>query len=189
MQSTPSEGAAARSAALHGKQGFSLVEVAILMVILALGLLAMTSTSIAVHTLRECDRLKQIATEAMQSLTEETQAFSQSALDHPDGWALRMHDAYGPSGFRTDRIQVEGLSPWPNRTDVFEIELVIDETKTDQELGVELGMPRDLDRDGDVDNADVRAAARLLPVVLRARWRSPGGERQATHGFYVLGYQ
>jgi hypothetical protein len=41
----------------------------------------------------------------------------------------------------------------------------------------ELGMPRDLDGDGEVDEEDHSADYRLLPVTLRLRWAGANGER------------
>jgi len=40
-----------------------------------------------------------------------------------------------------------------------------------------MGMPRDLDGDGDVEVVDVSGNYRLLPVVVRLRWRGFSGER------------
>ena len=60
--------------------------------------------------------------------------------------------------------------------------------RSDAEIELALGMPRDLDNDGAIDNPDVRTGARLLPVLITLRWRGVGGDRQLVRGFYVLGY-
>ena len=52
-------------------------------------------------------------------------------------------------------------------------------------LGVELGMPRDLDHDGLVSNTDVRGSARVLPVVVRMRWSTALGDRELVQGIYL----
>ena len=41
-----------------------------------------------------------------------------------------------------------------------------------------LGMPRDLDLDDKTDAADHAANYRVLPVLVRVRWRGPGGVQQ-----------
>ena len=68
------------------------------------------------------------------------------------------------------------------------VEVITDETMTDQELGVHLGLPRDLDADGEVTSVDVRGRALLLPVLLRARWHGAGGERELVRALYLEGY-
>jgi hypothetical protein len=68
------------------------------------------------------------------------------------------------------------------------IQIVTDESVTDEQLGVELGLPRDLNADGDQIDTDVSGDARLLPVIIRIQWRGQGGEQNLVHGFYVMGY-
>ena len=87
-----------------------------------------------------------------------------------------------------DEVVVPGLEPWVGENAVITVEVVTDETASDIDLGVRLGMPRDLDRDGIADNGDVRDTGRMLPVVVRARWLGASGPRQIEQGFFVLGY-
>jgi hypothetical protein len=68
------------------------------------------------------------------------------------------------------------------------IQIVLDETESDADLGLELGLPRDLNGDGDADDADVEGTARILPVLLTLRWRGENGQVVMRHGFYVMGY-
>ncbi len=42
----------------------------------------------------------------------------------------------------------------------------------------ELGMPRDLNGDGDIDDADHSGDYRILPVLVRVRWRGTKGDAQ-----------
>ena len=56
--------------------------------------------------------------------------------------------------------------------------VITDETATDADVGMALGMPRDLDGDGNADNTDVALSALVLPVVIEAVW-GPAGKREA----------
>lgn len=66
------------------------------------------------------------------------------------------------------------------------VEVVTDETRSDVELGIELGLPRDLDGDGAALSRDVRARARLLPVIVRCSWSGAAGRREARQAFFVV---
>jgi len=158
------------------------------MAILAIALLAMTTTSVSVFKLKEADRVRREATVGMQSLIEEIHAVSNAASDAAGGWAREIVDAYAPGGRLGDTFDFGGLEPWPGEPSVFSVTVVRDETQTDQELGVELGMPRDLDNDLLVSNIDVANSARMLPVIVQARWVSRNGNRELQQAFYILGY-
>jgi hypothetical protein len=55
------------------------------------------------------------------------------------------------------------------------VRVVLDETLTDAELGMALGMPRDLDGDGLQETTDVSATAQLLPIVVEVAYRPARG--------------
>jgi hypothetical protein len=105
-------------------------------------------------------------------------------LTDPLGWGLSVEN--GVAAVAT--FQVEGLNPVPGQATVGTVRLVTDETATDTALGVELGMPRDLDGDGLATNVAVTTTARLLPVVFEVRWGSPWGEQRIMQGMWILGY-
>ena len=81
-----------------------------------------------------------------------------------------------------------GLSTADGQAAVGSVQVVTDEALTDAQLGFELGMPRDLDGDGQADNGDVTTGARILPVIVRTRWKGVSGEVFMAHPFYVIGY-
>ena len=58
----------------------------------------------------------------------------------------------------------------------------------DETLGINLGLPRDLDGDGDATHSDVRETAGLLPVVIRLSWSGVAGESSLEHAFYVSNF-
>ena len=87
-----------------------------------------------------------------------------------------------------DTFDVQGLAPIAGSESVGTIQLITDETATDLGLGYEVGMPRDLNGDGDATDTDVSSDARLLPVLLEVRWRGQSGVITLRHAFYILGY-
>lgn len=158
------------------------------MAILAIAMLAMTTTSVTVFKMKDSDRVRREATVGLQSLVEDVHAVSNAAVDSGNGWAREIAEAYAPGGRIGDTFDFGGLQPWPTQGSVFTVTVVTDETMTDQELGIELGMPRDLDNDLVVDNTDVTGTARMLPVIVRARWVGRTGNRELVQAFYILGY-
>lgn len=172
----------------RSRAGLAVLEAAVTLSILTIALLAMTTTSVTMYNLKETDRLRRTASAAMQSLVEDVRAFAFSARDADGGWAREVLTSYAPGGALGDRFDAPGLEPWPGEPSVFSVTVVRDETLTDQELGIELGMPRDLDNDGEISNDDVIAGARMLPVIVRARWAGRAGNREVVQAFYVLGF-
>jgi len=170
------------------KGGLTLVELMVAMSVLMIGMLALTSSSLAAHTLRRGDHQQQLAGAALHSMMETTRAVSSAALTDITGWGHALPAALAPGGSIGNTFDVPGLEPWEGARSVGTIGVIVDETLTDGELGLDMGLPRDLDNDGAIDNPDVRANARLLPIVISLRWRGVGGDRQLVRGFYVLGY-
>ncbi len=84
---------------------------------------------------------------------------------------------WGPEGTRGATFSVAGLDG-KDGTLSGRITIVTDETITDQELGMSLGLPRDLDGDGLAENVDVAVTAVALPIIIEARW-GPAGNRES----------
>ncbi len=168
--------------------GFSLLETVIGMSVMIIGLLAMTSTSVVVHSLDESDKARRLATTAQQAVIDQLNVRAAALVGDEAGWATALTDSYGDGGTPGSTFAVQGLDPWEGMAQIGSVRVVTDETITDDELGGPMGMPRDLDGDGLVSNEDVTASATLLPVVLRIRWTGESGDRELVHGLYVLGY-
>lgn len=166
----------------------SLLETVIGITVVMIGLMAITSTSLVVHSLDESDRSRRLAVNALQGKIEEVNARSNSVLDADAGWSTELLGLYDPNQTGGTTFNVNGLDPWEGDVTVGSLWVVTDETITDTELGVEMGMPRDLDGDGVVGNKDVSTNATLLPVIVRMRWSGEAGERSLLHGFYLLGH-
>ena len=167
--------------------GFTLIEAVVVMSILLMGLLAMTSTSVTVHSLREADRERRIATAALDSIIEDCKRISNQQVGTDPTWSQNFFAAYSPGGNPGPEYPVAGLEPRDGEASVVTVTVITDETLTDAELGVTLGMPRDLDNDGLVSNTSVIGTASLLPVIVRVRWAGSAGGRELSQGFFVLG--
>lgn len=168
--------------------GFSLVELAIFAVLLSVGLMTLTTTALTVNSLRIVNREQQLANAALDSLVEEVRGFASTAREADPSWVAAMVARFGPGGALGGGIEVRGLTPPEGEPFAGTVTLVTDETATDAEVGVQLALPRDLDNDGAVDNDDVSATARILPVVARVRWTGRGGTQEVRQGFYVTGF-
>ncbi len=171
----------------RSSRGFAAVEAVVVMGILIVAFLSTTSTLVGVQALTASDRDRRVATAALASVVGDVRRAAAASVDAESSWGEALVAIYGAGGVPGNAIDVAGLEAFDDLA-VCTIEIVTDETLTDAELGVELGLPRDLDNDGAVDNADVTATARMLPVIVRMQWRSRGGVQRATRGFYVLGY-
>lgn len=168
--------------------GFTLIEVLVTASVLLIGLLAMTSTSVVVNSLRRSAGDRSIAQAALQAIVEDLHASASEADSDAANWANDILADYGPGGTPGDAFAVPGLDPWEGETDVATVQIVLDETATDAVLGVAAGMPRDLDGDGNVNATNVSGDASLLPVIVRLRWRGETGQQQLQQVVYLLRY-
>lgn len=153
--------------------------------VLALGLVALTSATWRSHALTRSVEARAHADRALRTTEATIRAFATAQIEGESAWSAEVHAAFGPGG--TETFDVPELDPAAGAASVGTILLVTDETATDEELGVKLGMPRDLDGDGAVTNTDVGTAGVLYPVVLTAGWRSERADRTARRGFFLVG--
>lgn len=167
------------------RRGLTLLEVTLGLSILTVGLLALTSTSVATHKLRETDHARQLARDGLAAVVRDVEVASRLIDKQAADWSAQLLDRFaGAQAWRA----VEGLDPWPDQPGVIELRFFPDETLTDEDIGFPLGLPRDLDNDGFASSQDVSASARLLPAVARARWTTNAGDRELVQGFFVMGY-
>ena len=125
-------------------------------------------------------------------------AHLEALLDYlPFSEVVRAHNADptddpdGPGTAPGDRFVIEGLTPPQEGESHGTIEFFLDETTANgASLGEpaftftrHLGLPRDLDGDGDALDADVSDRYRILPIRVTVRWISPAGSR----GFLLYG--
>jgi Tfp pilus assembly protein PilV len=177
-----------RRTAGGGRGAFTLLELAIATSILMIGIVSVLSASSRMNSLRVSNRERTLAQNAVRSMTERMHASAHGFSADPVTWSQRLFDTFGPGGSFGNAFAVEGLPLVEGAESVGTIVIGSDETDTDTELQAQLGMPRDLNGDGDAADADVTSGARLLPVVLTLRWRGERGIHQLRHGFYLMGY-
>jgi len=168
--------------------GFTLLELAIATSILMIGLVSAAAATGRMHDLRRQNRERLVAQNAARSMAERIHAQSYRLSADSETWSQELLDLFGPGGTFGAEFDVGLLATGVEGELPGTIEVVTDETATDADLGVEVGMPRDLNADGDALDADVSAGARLLPVVVTIEWRGHTGPQTLVHGFYVLGY-
>ena len=142
--------------------GLTLFEVTLVIVVLAMGLSALT-TSIATSSAAKI-RIQRQA-EALDALQQMAETIRRMPIETVVG-------TFAPQGTLGPGLSIPGLdgSELAGR-----ITLVVDETATDSDVGIALGMPRDLDGDGLATNTDVTATALSLPVVIEAAWSAGNG--------------
>jgi len=171
------------------KRGFTLIELTISMSILMVGIISVVSATTRMHGLRKHNRERVVAGNGLRSIAERIHARSyRLGLEDSQNWVVDLLAAYGPGGNPGNTFDVVGINVDRGQNVVGTIEFVTDEEATDTALGVQVGMPRDLNGDGDADDTDVTADARILPVILRLQWHGQTGSQTIEHGFYVTQY-
>jgi type II secretory pathway pseudopilin PulG len=145
------------------RSAFTLLEVLMAVTVLVLALFGLLSTILSASALQRANRETTVALAAAREKVEQLQT-------------QRIHElvaAYGPTG-TTPGFAVPGLNPLSGAT-VGTVTILTDETITDPELG----MPRDLNGDGDSTDTDVSTGRMfLLPAQITLRWQGATGERQ-----------
>lgn len=170
--------AARARAARGGSGGFSIVEILISATVFLLVSGAVVTTLVASSALNHTNRETVLAVQAAESMIEELKStpfaevfarYNDTVADDPAtgvspgiafavaGLAARADDADGMVG--TIAFPGDGV--------------VLREDVADAELG----LPRDLDRDGAIDDQDKAASYRILPVRVRLEWRGANGNR------------
>lgn len=151
-----------------------------MMAIFLTGLLAFSRSVRSSVDLGDTGRESTLATEAARQAIERMQGetfdeiharFNDDPDDDPDG----VGTAPGAG------LAVEGLDLLPGDADGFAGEILfptmngfdLREDVDDRDLG----MPRDLDLDGTIDDSDHSGNYRILPVLVRIEWAGTTGER------------
>ena len=165
MGTVPKAGAGPRRRR-SARGGFTLVEIGLAMTILMVALLAMSASTLRMHALRRQNRERAIAQNALVTISEEIHARAARALaDYPASWAQTLTAYLSPGGELGTTFDVVGLTPQDGQPAVGSIQIVLD-----------------------ANDIDVSTDARLIPVVLRARWTGVTGDVTITHPLFVIGY-
>jgi hypothetical protein len=144
----------------------TLLEVHLAIGVLAVILMVLVSTTASTERLRRFTEEKETAREALQ---EQVAHFRSLGLS---GVVAEFAEAEAGT---TRTFAVPGLDRQGEPSG--QVTIVTDETTTDAELGLEIGMPRDLDGDGLATNPDVSESATVLPVIVTVTWRGVAGRR------------
>jgi hypothetical protein len=152
--------------------------------ILLFGLLGFTHSILRAVATNESTRESAIAGEAARQMLETLQAaefdevfrlYNQVAGDDPDG----------PGTAPGSGFAVPGLEPVDGDPDGLVGEILFPASDAvpgmlrEDLVSAPLGMPRDLDGDGNVDGFDHSTDYRILPVVVRLTWRGTNGVTRA----------
>lgn len=147
-----------------------LLEVSIAAAVLAVALTGLLSVMVSANTLRKVNRESAMANQAARELIETVQGQNfntvfQTMLAAPafdvDGLRVQVGDADGSVG----EVQFPTASVGG-----------VDQLREDV-VDPALGMPRDLNGDGLIDNLDHSGDYVLLPMRIRLQWRSVTGNR------------
>jgi len=138
-------------------RGFTVLEAAISMAVLAVALLSLWGTIVYCSKSNRASEQKKRAMNAAQAKIEELKSVPFSTLI----------DEYGPSGTTGDRFLVTSIDDDQAHAEG-RIVFFVDETDASGDPSI--GLPMDLNGDGDTDDLDVSANYLLLPVKVRIRW-------------------
>lgn len=168
------------SRAHAARAGVSLLEVMVAVVLLMTCLLGFSHALVSTSRMATVDQEVGLAREAARGLLEELRdtPFPEVFLRY------NADDGDDPVGGPSPgpHFEVPGLDPRPNDVDglVGEVVFPVDELgrlREDLE-NVRLGMPRDLDADGQLDPFDHGGDYLILPVAVRIEWGDGSGPRR-----------
>lgn len=163
----------------RGRSGFSLVEILIACTIFVLVAGATANTVVVANALNDTNRETVQATMAAESALEILkgtafdEAFARFNASEADDPALGESPGIGfaAPGLKAQDDDADGLAG--------RIEFPGDGTELREDVqDRELGMPRDLDRDGETDDEDHAATYCILPVRVVVEWSGTGGDRR-----------
>jgi hypothetical protein len=193
--SHPGRARGRRPAGKAGRRGVTIVETAMAMAILMIGMLGfcrvLGEVAVASERQRDTEAAREAATSLLERLQEEELSsvyarFNADPADDPDGAGT----APG-AGFA-----VLGLQPLEDDPDGLVGEIVFPTEEDDEGAALlcedldlpALGLPRDMNADGVIDHEDRSGDYVILPVLLRVRWRSAGGPAEVELKTLLAGY-
>jgi len=148
-----------------GRAGFSLLELLFSFSAFGIVMAALTGVEFATHSMSRSTREVALATSAVESVVESLRA---------EDFANVFARWQAPN----NAFDVAGLDPAPDDADGFVGEIVFpgDGVQLLEDVDVpKLGMPRDLNLDGGNDAVDHSGDYRILPFMVRVRWRGAAG--------------
>ncbi len=162
------------------RSGFSLVELLCALTVLLISVLGFTQAITASARTNQQTREKTLAMEAARRVIEEVE----SNVFAEDFWRYNQSPADDPSGVGTAQggnFVVPGLCAMPGDPDgmvgeiVFPTRVGFPGALREDVVNERLGMPRDLNGDDVIDAGNHAGDYRLLPLLVRVRWRGAAG--------------
>jgi len=166
------------------RDGFTIVELLLVVSVLTTALLVLSLSMTSSMALKDTNRETALAADGAREVIERLQGHE----DFSQVFALYNADpGDDPPGISApgSTFRVWGLDPQLNDPDgmVGEIRFPVEEGGLALREDLEdpsLGMPRDLNGDGDIDSLDHSLDYRLLPVQVQVRWTGRNGPRGLT---------
>ena len=138
--------------------GFTLLEVAMASVILVISSTAMVAGLMSSSVAEQGSTRRLTAIEAVLSMADEIRATPMASV------ATAFNGTFS----------IPGLD---DENEAGRVYVITDETVTDADLPLAVGMPRDLDGDGEASSTNVSTSAVVLLVIIEASW-GPEGRRE-----------
>lgn len=151
--------------ATRSESGFTVLEAAVSMAVLAVALLALWGTLVYCSRSNQAAEQKKRAMNAAQAKIEELKSSP----------FANLIAEFGPGGTTGDRFLVDRIDDDQARAEG-RIVFIVDESKA---LGDDASSePLDLNGDGDALDTDVSASYQLLPVKVTVRWEGALGSQR-----------
>ena len=169
-----------------GRSGVTFAEIVIVMVVLLIAVSIFTSTVVSTARQRNINRERALAAEGVRSLFEEmrNEEFDQIySLYNADP----LDDPGGPGTAPGNSLVIRGLNVIPGTPggavgrvvfpDVQQTNPLTWELREDVNLPL-MGMPRDINADGFVDNLDHSGDYMILPIQVVVQWTGVVGKQE-----------
>lgn len=176
--------AACFSSGMKRRAGMSLVEIMIALAVISLTLLAMLSLITSSGKMQDDATGRTMAYNAARQKIEDMRAevfaevyarFNSITSDNPTS-GTSPGDTFTVAGLAAGPNNApQGLITFPESTAG-----KLTEAPSDPVLAEQLGMPKDLNRDGDTTDTSVVEYS-ILPVKIEVRWVVPGGKFSSVH--------
>jgi hypothetical protein len=144
--------------------GLTIIDVTIAMGVLAVVMILIVASMTVTTQVRRYAAEKDTASEAMKSEVARIKSLGlEGALTDFRAASQQGHATFDVPGLGKAKVQAGSIA------------LITDETLTDEELGISIGMPMDLDGDGFMDNQNTSVTATLVPVIATVTWEGVAG--------------
>ena len=160
--------------------GFTLLELTVVISVLLIAFLAMSQSLAASMRLNATNRETALATDAVREILEDIQGVEDFSTVFALYNADPGDDPPGSGPAPGSNFAVQGLQAVADDPDGLVGEIVFPTlgSQLREDLADDaLGMPRDLSGDGRIDDVDHADNYRILPVLVRLRWKGLGNER------------